>query len=64
MGVAVWLAGRVIVPVENVTLAGLLGGVAGTVTIGICIYVGFSYVLKSPELHIVLAEVRKGISKK
>ncbi len=64
MGVAVWLSGRVIVPVENVTLAGLLGGVAGTVTIGICIYVGLSYVLKSPELHIVLAEVRKGISKK
>ncbi len=64
MGVAVWLAGRVIVPVENVTLAGLLGGVAGTVTIGICIYVGLSYVLKSPELRIVLAEVRKGISKK
>ncbi|MBW2338531.1 MAG: polysaccharide biosynthesis C-terminal domain-containing protein, partial [Deltaproteobacteria bacterium] len=64
MGVGVWLAGRVIVPVENVTLTGLLGGVAGTVTIGICIYVGLSYVLKSPELRIVLAEVRKGISKK
>jgi len=64
MGVAVWLAGRVIVPVENVTLAGLLGGVAGAITVGICIYVGLSYVLKSPELHIVLAEVRKGISKK
>jgi putative peptidoglycan lipid II flippase len=64
MGGAVWGFRPVFFPVENPTLAGLLGGVAGSITIGICIYGGISYVLKSPELHIVVVEVRKGIGKK
>lgn len=64
MGVAVWAAGLIFVPVQNITLAGLLGGVAGCITIGICTYGSVSYVLKSPELHVVLAEIRKGIGRK
>jgi hypothetical protein len=64
MGAAVWAAGLKIIPAQNQTLAGLLGGVAGCVIIGICIYAGASYVLKSPELDVVLKEVRKGIGLK
>ena len=64
MGVAVWAAGLIILPAQNITLASLLGGVAGCITIGICTYGGVSYVLKSPELHVVLTEVRKGIGGK
>jgi hypothetical protein len=61
MGAAVWAVGLKIIPAQNPTLAGLLGGVAGCVIIGICTYAGASYVLKSPELDVVLTEVRKGI---
>ncbi len=64
MGVAVWAAMLIFVPVQNITLAGLLGGIAGCIAIGICTYGCVSYVLKSPELHVVLAEVRKGILRK
>jgi len=61
MGVAVWAVGLKIIPAQNPTLTGLLGGVAGCVIIGICTYAGASYILKSPELNVVLTEVRKGI---
>jgi len=64
MGVAVWAAGLVLLSGKNPTLAELLGGVAGCIAIGICAYGGISYVLKSPELHVVLAEARKGIGRK
>ena len=42
----------------------LLAGVAGCIGIGVCAYAGLSYVLKSPELHIVTFEIRKGIGRK
>ena len=61
MGAAVWAVGLKIIPAQNPTLTGLLGGVAGCVIIGICTYAGASYILKSPELDVVLTEVRKGI---
>jgi len=64
MGIAVWAAGLMFVPVQNITLTGLLGAVVGCIAFGICTYGGVSYVLKSPELHVVLAEVRKGIGRK
>jgi len=64
MGVAVWAAGMVLLSGKNPTLAELLGGVAGCIAIGICAYGGVSYVVKSPELHFVLAEARKGIGRK
>jgi putative peptidoglycan lipid II flippase len=64
MGVAVWVAGLAILPGPNMTPAGLLGGVAGCIAIGICTYAGVSYILKSPEMHVVLAEIRKGIGRK
>jgi putative peptidoglycan lipid II flippase len=61
MGTAVWAVGLIIIPAQNPTLTGLLGGVAGCVVIGICTYAGASYILKSPELDVVLTEIRKGI---
>jgi putative peptidoglycan lipid II flippase len=64
MGVAVWAAGLVFLSGKNPTLAGLLGGVAGCIATGIFAYGGISYVLKSPELYIVLAEARKCIGGK
>ena len=64
MGAAVWAAGLIILPAQNITPAGLLGGVAGCIAIGICTYGSVSYVLKSPELHVVLTEVRKGMGGK
>ena len=64
MGGAVWITGLVIIPDRNPGLVGLLAGVAGCIGVGICSYGAFSYALKSPELHIVLNEIRKGIGRK
>jgi len=64
MGGVVWGVGLIILPDQNPGLAGLLAGVAGSIVVGICAYGAFSYVLKSPELHIVLMEIRKGIGTK
>ena len=61
MGAAVWAGGLRIIPAHNPALPGLLVGVIGCITIGLCVYGGASFVLKSPELHVVLTEIRKGI---
>jgi len=63
MGGVVWAVGLIILPEQNISLIGLLGGVAGCISVGVCSYAGFAYVLKSPELHIVLIEIRKGIAR-
>lgn len=64
MGLAVWAAAEAIIPTENRTLAGLLGGVATSMVIGLCSYGILSYAVKSQELKIILAEFKKGIGKK
>jgi putative peptidoglycan lipid II flippase len=64
MGIAVRVAALFMVPDINSTLPGLMGGVAGSIVIGLCIYGVGSYILKSPELSRVLIEVRRGIDKK
>jgi putative peptidoglycan lipid II flippase len=64
MGAAVWAAALQIMPVHYQALPGLLGGVSGCIAIGLCTYGGASYILRSPELHVVLTEVRKGIGRK
>ncbi len=64
MGAVVWAAGLKIFPDHYPALPGLIGGVIGCVAIGLCTYGGASYILKSPELHAVLTEVRKGIGRK
>ena len=64
MGIAVRVAALFMVPDINSTLPGLMGGVAGSIVIGLCIYGVGSYILKSQELSCVLIEVRRGIDKK
>jgi len=64
MGFVVWAAARTLIPLENRTLTGLLGGVVACIGIGLCIYTAISFVLKSQELSIVLTEARKGIGRK
>jgi putative peptidoglycan lipid II flippase len=64
MGITVWATARFIVPTESRTLAGLLGGVTGSIAAGLIIYGAISFLVKSPELSSVLAEAGKGIVKK
>ena len=64
MGMVVWLTAQIIVPVEYKTLSGLLVGVTSSIAVGFCIYGAVSYAIKSPELNSVLAEAKKGISRK
>jgi len=64
MGLGVWWAALFIVPTDNRTLLNLFWGVGGCIAAGICIYGVFSFVIKSPELDSVMAEVKKGICKK
>jgi putative peptidoglycan lipid II flippase len=64
MGIAVHMAASFMIPDENSTLSGLIGGVAGSIGVGLCIYGAGSYMIKSPELSRVLVEAGKGIGKK
>jgi hypothetical protein len=45
-------------------MAGLLGGLAASIVIGLCIYGVLSYLVKSQELKSILTEARRGIGKK
>ena len=64
MGIAVHMAALFLIPDKNSTLSGLIGGVAGSIAVGLCIYGAGSYMIKSPELSRVLVEAGKGIGKK
>jgi putative peptidoglycan lipid II flippase len=64
MGIAVHMAASFMIPDENSTLSGLIGGVAGSIGVGLCIYGAGSYMIKSPELSRVLVEAGKSIGKK
>jgi putative peptidoglycan lipid II flippase len=64
MGIAVHMTASFMIPDKNSTLSGLIGGVAGSIGVGLCIYGAGSYMIKSPELSRVLVEAWKGIGKK
>jgi putative peptidoglycan lipid II flippase len=64
MGFTVWATARSIIASESGTLTALLGGVAGSIAAGLFVYGAISYIVKSPELNSILAEVRRGIVKK
>ena len=64
MGLGVWGSTLFIVPTDNRTLLNLFLSVGGCIATGLCIYGVFSFVIKSPELDSVMAEVKKGIGKK
>ena len=64
MGIAVHMAASFLIPDKSSTLPGLIGGVAGSIAVGLCIYGVGSYMIKSPELSRVLVLAGKGIGKK
>ena len=64
MGIVVHMAVVFLVPEADTTLPELMGGVVGSIIIGIFVYGAASYVIKSPELSRVLMEASKGIGKK
>ena len=64
MGIGLHMAALVMVPDKNSTLTGLIAGVTGSIVIGLCIYGVASYIIKSPELNLVLVEARRGIGNK
>jgi putative peptidoglycan lipid II flippase len=63
MGLGVWAAAHLLVPSGGQSLPALFGGVVGCVAIGVVIYGGFSYTVKTPELISMLAELKKGIGR-
>ena len=64
MGLGVWAVARQLMPAANQSMIVLLGGVAACVAVGLVIYGGFSYAVRTPELISALAEFRKGIGRK
>jgi putative peptidoglycan lipid II flippase len=64
MGVVVWGAGFVFIPPEGGGVMELLLGLIGCILTGLIIFGTCSYLIKSPELLSVVAEVKKGLSKK
>ena len=64
MGVVVWGTFSVFIPSEGGEVVELLLGLAGSILTGLMIYGLCSYLIKSPELLSVAAEIKKGLSKK
>ncbi|MCK5417533.1 MAG: polysaccharide biosynthesis C-terminal domain-containing protein, partial [Desulfobacterales bacterium] len=59
MGVVVWGAAFVFIPPEGGEVMGLLLGLIGCILTGLIIFGTCSYLIKSPELLSVVAEVKK-----
>jgi len=64
MGFGVWAVAQFMIPSNTGTLSGRLWGVALSVAAGLCIYGAVAYILKSPEMIRVFAEIKKVIVKK
>jgi putative peptidoglycan lipid II flippase len=64
MGIAVRTAAWFMVLDKNSTLPGLIGGVVGSIAVGLCVYGAGSYMIKSPELRRMFVEAGRGIGKK
>jgi hypothetical protein len=62
--VVVWGTFSVFIPSEGGEVVELLLGLAGSIFTGLMIYGLCSYLIKSPELLSVAAEIKKGLSKK
>ena len=58
MGVVVWVAARVLIPIEGDTFSGLLAGVVSCLIIGLIVFGVFCYLIKSPELIRGFVEAR------
>jgi len=64
MGIAVRMAAWFMVLDKNSSLPGLIGGVVGSIAVGLCVYGAGSYMIKSPELGRMFVEAGRGIGKK
>ena len=64
MGIGVHMAISFMVPDIDCTLSGLIGGVAGSMAVGLIIYGAGSYLIKNPELNLVIVAAGKGFDKK
>ena len=64
MGIGVHMVVSFMIPDIDCTLSGLIGGVAGSIVVGLIIYGAGSYLIKSPELSLVIVEAGRGIDKK
>ena len=64
MGIVVWGAVFVFIPPQGAAVLELLLGLIGCILTGLIVYGTCSYLMKSPELLNVVAEVKKGLSKK
>ena len=64
MGIVVWGAVFVFIPPEGGQVMELLLGLIGCILTGLIIFGTCSYLIKSPELLNVVAEVKKGLNKK
>lgn len=64
MGIGVHMAISFMVPDLDCTLSGLIGGVAGSIAVGLIIYGAGSYLIKNPELNLVIVAAGKGFDKK
>jgi putative peptidoglycan lipid II flippase len=64
MGIVVWGAVFVFIPPEGAAVMELLLGLIGCILTGLIVYGTCSYLMKSPELLSVVAEVKRGLSKK
>ena len=64
MGIVVWAVAGAIFPLEKQTSSGLLIGVTACIGIGLGVYGLISFVLKSPELSSIIAQVRMDSGKK
>ncbi|MEE4603080.1 MAG: lipid II flippase MurJ, partial [Desulfobacteraceae bacterium] len=64
MGIAVRMAVLFMVLDNSGTLPRLIGGVVGSIAVGLCVYGICSYMIKSPELRRIFIEAGRGIGKK
>jgi putative peptidoglycan lipid II flippase len=64
MGVVVWGAAFVFIPPEGAAGMRLILGLTGSILTGLIIFGTCSYLIKSPELLNIVAEVKKGLNKK
>jgi len=49
---------------KSSTLLRLMGGVVGSIAVGLCVYGACSYITKSPELRRMFVEAGRDIGKK
>jgi putative peptidoglycan lipid II flippase len=63
MGIVVQIMLRWLLPADNPTMLQLVTTIAGTISVGLFSYMGFSFILRSMELKMIFALARQRISR-